>query len=226
MADNEEGTSILTRHQRTVLDAIAGEDYFTERFYLAGGTALAEFHLKHRLSEDIDLFSEKQEVNPQPPMQFFQEQRERLGIERIDTQRVFGLYTFFLRFSNQEVLKIDFNYYPFPLIEKGTLYKNLKVEGAYDIGVDKVHTVAVHPRARNYIDLYFIIRGKGYNFPDLLMQAKAKFDWDISLMDLGARLLEASEMSDYPHMLKDIEHNEWKSFFIEEGRKLKSEIFN
>lgn len=226
MAHDGEGASILTHHQRTVLDAIAGENYFTERFYLAGGTALAEFHLKHRLSEDLDLFSEKQEVNAVPVMQFFQGQQEKLGIERIDTQRVFGLHTFFLRFKDKEVLKVDFNYYPFPLIEKGTLYKSLKVEGAYDIGVDKVHTVAVHPRARDYIDLYFIIREKGYNFPDLLMQAKAKFDWDISLVDLGARLLEASEMSDYPRMLKSIDHNKWKSFFIEEGRKLKSEIFN
>jgi hypothetical protein len=33
-------------------------------FYLTGGTALAEFYLQHRLSEDLDFFSE-QEVESQ-----------------------------------------------------------------------------------------------------------------------------------------------------------------
>ncbi|TSD03119.1 MAG: Uncharacterized protein Greene071436_346 [Parcubacteria group bacterium Greene0714_36] len=57
------------------------------------------------------------------------------------------------------------------------------------------------------------------------MQAKAKFDWDISAMDLGARFLEAAEARDYPRMLKPIDHQEWKDFFVEEARKLKKQIF-
>lgn len=217
--------SILTFHQREVLAIIAKENYFTKRFYLAGGSALSEFYLKHRVSEDLDLFREKQEVNPFPLVRFFQTKSKQLKIDRIETRRVLGLHTFFLHFQNGEVLKVDFNYYPFQRIEKGVRFKGLEIESIYDIAVDKVHTIVLKPRARDYIDLYFIIKEKGYAFDNLLMQAKAKFDWDISLIDLGARLLEAAKASDYPRMLKKIDHREWKNFFIKEARKLKKEIF-
>lgn len=217
--------SILTPDQKEILERIAEEKYFTERFYLAGGTALAEFYLKHRISEDLDLFIEKSEVNPIPIARFFEQNRKRLHIEKIDTRRVFGLYSFFIHFDDKEVLKVDFNYYPFPRIEKGVKFKDLQIESIYDIGVDKVHTIVMKPRARDYIDLYFIIQERGYAFRDLLLQAKAKFDWDITLIELGARLLEASEMTDYPRMLKEIDHREWKDFFVKEAKKLKKEIF-
>lgn len=57
------------------------------------------------------------------------------------------------------------------------------------------------------------------------MQAKAKFDWDISLIELGARFMEASKLTDYPRMLKEINHKEWQNFFLEEAKKLKKKIF-
>ncbi|MDI6883230.1 MAG: nucleotidyl transferase AbiEii/AbiGii toxin family protein [Patescibacteria group bacterium] len=64
MAQKEK--SILTLHQREILELISKEEYFIQRFYLAGGTALAEFYLKHRISEDLDFFTEEKEVNPIP----------------------------------------------------------------------------------------------------------------------------------------------------------------
>ncbi len=216
---------VLTLHQRAVLDVIAREKYFTERYYLAGGTALAEFHLGHRLSEDLDFFIEHSEVTPSPILTFFKSNARALGIARWETKLVMGLHTFFLHFDDGEVLKVDFNYYPFPLIEQGMRYHGLQIESAYDIGVDKVHTIAMKARARDFIDVYFIVRERGYIVHDLLMQAKAKFDWDISPMDLGTRFLEAAEARDYPRMLKPIDHQEWKDFFVEEARKLKKEIF-
>ncbi|MEW5692252.1 MAG: nucleotidyl transferase AbiEii/AbiGii toxin family protein [Candidatus Hydrogenedentota bacterium] len=39
------------------------EKFFTQKFYLTGGTALSEFYLKHRISEDLDFFCENEEVN-------------------------------------------------------------------------------------------------------------------------------------------------------------------
>lgn len=217
--------SILTPHQQAVLDAVSREKYFTERYYLAGGTALAEFHLHHRLSEDLDFFIEKDEVSSLPILTFLKSHARALGITRWETKRVMGLYTFFLHFADGEILKIDFNYYPFPLIERGLRYHDLRIESAYDIGVDKIHTIAMQARARDFIDVYFIVKERGYDIHDLLMQAKAKFDWDISPVDLGARFLEAATARDYPRMLKKIDDQEWKDFFVEEARKLKKEIF-
>lgn len=217
--------SVLTQHQKEILEVISQEDYFTKRFYLAGGTALSEFYLKHRISEDLDFFSENQEINPISVTRFFEDRRQKLKLVKIETKRVLGLYSLFLHFQDNEILKVDFNYYPFPRIEKGLKFKNLEIESIYDIGVDKVHTVVLKPRARDFIDIYFIIKEKKYSFEELLMQAKAKFDWDISLIELGARFVEGSKMTDFPRMVKEIDHREWQDFFINEAKKLKKDIF-
>ena len=33
----------------------------TKKYYLSGGTALAEYYLQHRLSEDLDSFTQKEQ---------------------------------------------------------------------------------------------------------------------------------------------------------------------
>lgn len=224
MAKKEQNKSILTAHQSEILKAVAKEDYFSKRFYLAGGTALSEFYLKHRLSEDLDFFTEKQEVNPIFVLRFFQNNLKKFNIDKIDTKQVMGLFTLFLKFNDGEVLKVDFNYYPFPRIERGAKFGNLEIESIHDIGIDKVHTIVLKPRARDFIDLYFIIKDKKYDFRELLKEAKVKFDWDITLIELGARLLEASKMTDFPRMIKKIDDLEWQDFFIGEAQKLKSDV--
>jgi predicted nucleotidyltransferase component of viral defense system len=221
----QKAKSILTSHQKKILELISKEKYFTQRFYLTGGTALAEFYLKHRISEDLDFFTEKEEVNPIPIARFLNLNSKKLELVNFDTKKVLGLYSFFLHFKDNQVLKVDFNFYPFPRIEKGLKFNNLEINSIYDIAVDKVHTVVLQPRARDFIDLYFIIKEKKYDFFDLLMQAKAKFDWHISAIELGARLIEASKLKDYPRMIKKINHQEWKNFFLEQAKKLKKEIF-
>jgi len=215
---------ILTKEQKFFLDLVSQEKYLCKKFYFTGGTPLCAFYLHHRISEDIDLFSEK-EINLLPIKAFIGKIQKKLKLKKVDYRQFLGLYTFQLFFSNKEILKIDFNYYPFPRIEKGIKYKNIEVDSVYDIAVNKVHTIFMKPRARDFIDIYFIIKEKGYNFDDLLMKAKAKFDWHIDPIQLGSRLLVAAEATDYPRMLKEIDHHQWKEFFIEEAKKLKKKIF-
>ena len=52
--------SILSANQRKILEIISKDKLVCDNFYLTGGTALAEFYLQHRLSEDLDLFSENE----------------------------------------------------------------------------------------------------------------------------------------------------------------------
>ncbi len=47
----------LSGPQRQFLEAFFRREALAKAFYLAGGTALAAFHLHHRLSEDLDLFT-------------------------------------------------------------------------------------------------------------------------------------------------------------------------
>ena len=51
--------SILSENQKKFLKLLSEEKSICAHFYLTGGTALAEFYLHHRLSEDLDFFSEQ-----------------------------------------------------------------------------------------------------------------------------------------------------------------------
>jgi len=215
--------NILTKEQEAFLELICREPYFVKNFYFTGGTPLAAFYLFHRLSEDIDLFSEE-EINILPIRTFIGAVRKKLKIKQIDYRQYYGLHTFQLYFSRTNILKVDFNYYPFPRIEKGSKYNGLTVDSILDIAVNKVHTIAMKSRARDFIDIYFIIRKMGYDFNDLVKEAKVKFDWHIDPIQLGSRLFQASEATDFPRMLVKISNKEWRDFFIHEAEKLKKQI--
>src|SRR5258708_17660707 len=53
----EKPTDVLTRFQLNVLKVLSREPLLKD-FYLTGGTALSAFYLHHRLSEDLDFFTE------------------------------------------------------------------------------------------------------------------------------------------------------------------------
>jgi len=218
-----EKNEIITKEQKLFLDLVSAEPYLCKNFYFTGGTPLAAFYLRHRLSEDIDLFSEE-EVNIARIRIFIGKVQKKLKLKKIDYRQFLGLYSFQLYFPNSKILKVDFSYYPFPRIERGAKYKSLSVDSILDIAVNKVHTISMKPRARDFIDIYFIIKEKKYSFNDLLIKAKAKFDWHIDPLQLGSRLFLASEVKDYPRMIKKINHREWRDFFISEAKKLKSQI--
>jgi len=220
----EQETKILTPQQKEFLDIVSEDKYLCKKFYLTGGTPLSAFYLYHRISEDVDLFCEE-EINLLPIRAFLGKVQKKLKLKKIDYRNFLGLHSFELYFSEKEKLKVDFNYYPFPRIEKGIKYKNISVDSIYDIAVNKVHTIVMKPRARDFIDIYFIIKEKKYSFDDLIMKAKAKFDWHIDPIQLGISFTQAAELKDYPRMIKKIDHREWKQFFIDYAISLKKQIF-
>src|SRR5437667_12258111 len=106
--------TILTNKQRLLLDLISQQKDIVNSFYLSGGTALAEFYLQHRLSEDLDFFSmeEVDSINIQVGLKSIQ---EKAGIDKIDFQQSFNRNLFFLHHKDG-FIKIEFTYYPFTQI--------------------------------------------------------------------------------------------------------------
>lgn len=217
--------NILSARQLDFLELLGQNQEIVDRFYWTGGTVLAEFYLRHRLSEDIDLFTEKEEVNQELIETFLIKSKSQLGFKSIKRSQFLGLFSYFLVYNKNETLKVDFNYYPFERIEKGGNFKNITYDSLYDIAINKVHTIAMKPRARDFIDIFFIVKEKKYLFVKMLADAKIKFDWHIDAIQLGAQLLKAKEVKDYPRMIKKIDHKEWQNFFLNEAKKLKKEIF-
>lgn len=214
--------TVLTKNQKQILDLIKQEKYICQNFYLTGGTALAEYYLHHRLSEDLDFFS-FEEFDPQEVFVFFKKIQKRVGIKKIDVQQSFNRHLFFLHLKD-DVIKTEFTYFPFPRIKKGILEGGLEVDSLKDIAVNKIFTIYQKPRARDFIDLYFITKLKEWDLLDLMKNARNKFDWHIDLLQLGSQFLTAKTVKDYPKMIKKLDHKEWQNFFIKQAEKFKKEV--
>lgn len=213
---------ILSKNQIAFLEKLRESNFFTRRFYLTGGTALAAFYLQHRYSEDLDFFSEN-EFDVSQLSVFLKTIKDDMRISKIDFQQSYNRNLFFLTIGN-EILKTEFTFFPFPRIKKGVKAHGVEIDSLLDIAVNKLFTIYQRTKARDYIDLYFICRGKKFLIHDLVQKAKAKFDWHIDPIQLGTQFLKAREAQDYPRMIKETSDKEWQSFFTEEARKLEGMV--
>jgi len=50
---------VITPEQQLLLEKIKKDPFLTSHFYFTGGTALSMYYLQHRLSVDLDFFSEE-----------------------------------------------------------------------------------------------------------------------------------------------------------------------
>lgn len=217
--------TILSKYQRELLDLVTREPYLLRNYYWTGGTALAEIYLHHRESYDIDLFVTENEVHVATISKFVSRAGRELGVKKTVASRYLGLYSFIFTMSDDSQLKIDFNYYPFERIESGKKYQGLSVDSLVDIATNKVHTIFMKPRGRDYIDLYFILKlNPELRLEKLVSFANAKFDWHVNPLQLGENFLKASAFTDMPKVFLPFDQKEVEKFYIKLARELKPEI--
>ena len=221
------GKTILTPNQHKFLELAAADPKLVANFYLTGGTARSEFYLHHRLSEDIDLFCPKEEIDQKFVEVFLKKISLKMKIKHFRPTVFLGLVSYKLVFADEKELKVDFNYYPFLQIDKGTKFNNLRVDSLYDIATNKLHTLFMKPRARDYVDLYFILRQENYSLERLIVDAKTKFDWHIDNITLASQFARVKDLSltDLPKMLVPFDQKAMEKFFLDLAKSLKSQIF-
>lgn len=137
-------------------------DPLLESFVLVGGTALA-LHLGHRLSIDIDLFSQT-------------DFDASILLEHLEQS-----YSFSLQFQHQNTLKgiidgvfVDLLTHPYPQIESTHHENGIRLMSVQDIAAMKVNAIAGNgTRVKDFIDLYFL--SKSFNFNEILDFYKRKY---------------------------------------------------
>jgi predicted nucleotidyltransferase component of viral defense system len=212
-------SSILSKNQTSILKLLSNEKLISDSFYLSGGTALAEFYLQHRLSEDLDFFSE-QEFDPMFISSTFKKIQDKAGIKKVNYEQSFNRNLFFLELKDDSI-KTEFTYYPFSRIESKKQFGNLYIDSLIDIAVNKVFTIYQKPRSRDFIDLYFILmREKSWSIDDLVKKAQVKFDTYINPIQLSSQFVKVEVLKDYPNMIKKIDHTEWQEFFMKDVKRL------
>jgi len=215
------GQTILTPKQYKFLGFAQADKEINKWFYLTGGTTLSEFYLKHRLSEDIDLFSTSQ-VNDRYIDGFLNKIKDRLEIKEIKKDHIIGLYVYKLLFQDGEELKVDFNEYTFEPVERSFIkFGRLTVDSFYDIGINKLYTILGRFQTRDFIDLFFILKKDEFSVEQLIDRTEDKFSTKVDRIYLSSQFLRVIDLPRaYPKMLKPFKFDEMVEFFKYQARRL------
>jgi hypothetical protein len=134
-------------------------------FCLAGGTALA-LQIRHRMSVDFDLFSEKDI----PDNLFDKVKKTFSGCSLSLSVSNPGELTVFI-----EEIKTTFLRYPFPILSEIIDYEGVKLLSVKEIAATKAYTIGRRGSYKDYVDLYFIIAGKYASLDEIIDLAEKKY---------------------------------------------------
>lgn len=159
-------------HQYAVLGALAGK---IDDFYLAGGTALSLFYFQHRISVDLDFFSQK--INGKRVKEIVDCLKSALNKEiKLTGQNLkrdeIKMFVYNVYFRKGEVLKIDFVEDILNLVKKPKLVNGVHILSLEDIYIRKILAVSGSIKgldksgravflggrsdAKDYYDLYYL----------------------------------------------------------------------
>jgi hypothetical protein len=160
---------ILTPLQSDTLRSFFGQ---TQGFFLTGGTALAEFYLGHRDSEDLDLFTvDKACFESGHDLLVFTASQTASTLNSLRVTPYFQRYEIVR--EDQKVL-VDLVHDTAPQIVKDKPdFQGLRVDSIEDITANKLCTVLSRLELKDYVDLYFLAKA-GISVDDALPNALRK----------------------------------------------------
>lgn len=216
------GKTILTPLQKKALALLSKNQVFKQRFIFTGGTALSEYYLHHRLSEDLDFFSD-QDIDPLWIQTIGQKLSKTLEAKTVDIEQSFNRNLVFFTFPDS-ILKTEFTYFPFSSIEKRKNQQGIQIDSLIDIAVNKFFTIYQKPASRHFIDLYTILTISPFTWEDLSKLARIKFDTIIDPIQLGSQLMTVQTVKDFPTLITPLKKRTWQTFFLNKAKELKTMI--
>jgi len=205
---------ILTREQQVILDEV-GKHPFFQQFYFTGGTALS-IYLRHRYSEDLDFFTEK-EFDSQALLTIMEIWSRKYGFT-FTSEFHEVVYIFILTFENGAELKVDFGYYPYKRIKESVVQNGIKTDSIVDIAVNKLLTITQRNTMKDFVDLYFLL--KEFTLWDLIGGVKIKFKQHLEPFILASDFTKIENFSFLPRMIKPLNLEKLKEFFRQQAKEI------
>jgi len=195
-----------------------GRQSFSARFYLAGGTALA-LQLGHRLSVDLDFFSDHDEITPASVKEITTILQEEFSVSLVDA----GLGGVLVGVEDSYV---GFYHYSYPLLVPTIELEEVELAGLLDIGLMKMDAIAGRGGRKDFYDLYFI--AQQIPLEKMFAQGAKKFPYirqfDMMVLAACVDFTIADEQADVettpPVMWEDV-----KAYFSDEARRISRNWF-
>jgi len=212
----------LTSLQKTFLKLFF-QTYLGRKFFLTGGTALAAFYLKHRVSQDLDIFTLDQEldfdeVNAEVRKIAFS---LRLGTDHRVSTSTFS--QFFLKTKRGEILKVDLvREVP---IQFGRIKnrEGIRIDSLEDIAVNKLLAIYGRLDAKDYVDFYFLIKEGLINFTRIFKKAQKK-DAGLNELYFANMIIGVRQLKHFPKTLKPFSKDKLVDFYLELSEKMLKKI--
>lgn len=205
---------VLSPTTRNNLALVAGTP-LADRFYLAGGTAVA-LHLDHRRSYDLDFFTLGRDFPADLP------RRELMHLGELSVLHE-GAGTFV---GTLDEVRISFFVYPYPLLESPETFEGAQVARLPDLAAMKLDAVSSRGTKRDFIDLYQICQD-AFPLRHAIQHFERKYAGvQYSMVHLlkSLKYFEDAEPDPMPPMLVPLEWAEVKRFFEGEVRRLMGEL--
>ena len=209
------GFGTLTPLQKEFIEILASLPDKDE-FYLAGGTALAEYYLGHRLSFDLDFFTSTENLILPTSYQIESAcQKKNLSLKVV---RRFSTFVEFLAEKGTEKLKIDLALdSPYRFEQPVLSSEGIFVNDYPDLRADKLLAYFGRAEPRDAVDLYFILQKES---PKVLLEQATQKDpgFDLYFFAIALNRCESfpDELERWPvKMLQPFEPRRLKKEFLD-----------
>lgn len=215
--------SLLTPLQHDVLEAVFAAGLGECGYYLTGGTALAEFYLNHRYSDDLDLFTRKKAL-PVEDLRVAEVAFDQLGLDVTRQTQSDQFARFFLVASgSSEGLKVELGRDVGAMMAPPLRLGPVVVDSLEDIAVNKVCAILGREEPKDFCDLYFILTESTFTLDYLIGRAREKegaFDGEDGILRFAVALLRAKDLPMLPRMVKNLTLPQLSHFLVPEAENL------
>jgi len=180
-------------------------------FFLTGGTALAAYHLHHRLSVDLDLFT-LDDLALRETDVLIPQLATDLGCRIGRARRTEHFRQFLLEPEDGESLQIDLVRDFGPQYGEHIKMGDIVVDSMENIGANKLTAILGRTEPKDFVDLYFILHA-GYDFDDLLAKAQEK-DLGLQPFFMAGTLLQVRNFRRLPATIPPLTLSELRGFII------------
>ncbi len=185
---------ILTNLQRRIILWFS-ELPDKEAFYLTGGTALSAFYLKHRKSNDLDFFTDVEELILPISLRL----EGSLKKEGVEVERLRGFHSFVeLSISTKNDSTVVHFALDSPFrFEQPSEFADIpgvKIDSLIDIATNKLLALFGRAELRDFLDIYFLIK-EHYSKNELIEKSGQK-DPGFDLYWLGVAMGRINDFSD------------------------------
>lgn len=202
---------ILPRKTQKVLAQI-GKSPIKDRFYLAGGSAAA-LHLGHRLSLDLDFFTEKKFESPE--LELLEDLKKVSDISSLSI----APGTLHCEMNG---VRLSFFQYTYPLLYTFHKLENVSIADLREIALMKIVAIADRGSKKDFIDLYFAAK-EVMPLPELFSAFQKKYKKiNYNLVHIVKALVyfKEADKEKLPKMIKPISWLKIKKYFEAEVKKL------